>query len=554
MAKHNWSEITKEDVVKAIELFDAENSEYPEPRTTFLLYGNKKYPAKHIRGMAYKVHYGIEISKEDFTGGQETVRFFERLGFDMQYVHKSMNTSSNKVKNPQDRDADIEKVSHSCEKETDDPENGIKIGLYLQTDNVCNQRSFDEAIEQVRESDIDILVLPEIAYVPFYQDMRSADFLSDNPQGLYEKGLILSRDIGRSVVFCHEDRYGTYMSIYANAYAKGEETLHKAYIKHTMAERSACEIGNYPEYSRETFEPILYKGYRIGLTICYDCNHAIFSRKYGLNGVDIIINSTGGDVIYDKWNKYNKARAIENHCFTFVTMGGPNKKNAHNYVFGSTPEGRELHPKLLDGSVPEERNLSGAIYVYDTSEYDGSTEIDSSIDQAETVNKQQDLCIKEDAIKAFISKGTDYAPNIKVIPHKADNIVLCMVNGEDIMRPETVLSLLYDKSLKKIKNKRYIIVNRWDELDKDFYETKLTLILKVRSMENYCAVILDSPQIKKCYQCGKNRTAQVVKPVNGSFGIDLSRTSGPEAIWKNKLGMKACWRENIEYLIESMKK
>lgn len=71
-------------------------------------------------------------------------------------------------------------------------------------------------------------------------------------------------------------------------------------------------------------------------------------------------------------------------------------------------------------------------------------------------------------------------------------------------------------------------------------------------MENYCAVILASPQIKKCYQCGKNRTAQVVNPVNGSFGIDLSRTSGLEAIWRNKPGMKACWRDNIEYLIESM--
>lgn len=56
----------------------------------------------------------------------------------------------------------------------------IKVGLYLQTDDVCNQRSFDKAMEQVKESDIDILVLPEIAYVPFVSDMRSGDFLNSD--------------------------------------------------------------------------------------------------------------------------------------------------------------------------------------------------------------------------------------------------------------------------------------------------------------------------------------------------------------------------------------
>ena len=85
MAKFNWVDITKEDVVRAIEKFLAYNPEHPEPRSTFLLYDGKKLPAKHIRGMAYAEHYGVEISKSDFGGGQETVRFFERLGFKVAY-------------------------------------------------------------------------------------------------------------------------------------------------------------------------------------------------------------------------------------------------------------------------------------------------------------------------------------------------------------------------------------------------------------------------------------------------------------------------------------
>ncbi|MEG2290853.1 MAG: hypothetical protein RSA29_07465 [Clostridium sp.] len=82
----NWMDIKWEDVIKAIEIFNNENPEYPSPKSTFLIYNGKKLPAKHIRGMAYKVAYGKEISKNDFGGGMETVRFFERLGFEVFYT------------------------------------------------------------------------------------------------------------------------------------------------------------------------------------------------------------------------------------------------------------------------------------------------------------------------------------------------------------------------------------------------------------------------------------------------------------------------------------
>ena len=89
MAKINWMDITRENVINAIEIFHAENTEYPSSKSTFLIYNGKKLPAKHIRGMAYKVAYGKEISKNDFGGGMETVRFFERMGFEIFYTGKS---------------------------------------------------------------------------------------------------------------------------------------------------------------------------------------------------------------------------------------------------------------------------------------------------------------------------------------------------------------------------------------------------------------------------------------------------------------------------------
>ncbi len=97
MAIINWMDITREDVIKAIEIFCTENPEYPNPKSTFLIYNGKKLPAKHIRGMAYRVAYGKEISKNDFGGGMETVRFFERLGFEMFYTGISEHTDTKTV-------------------------------------------------------------------------------------------------------------------------------------------------------------------------------------------------------------------------------------------------------------------------------------------------------------------------------------------------------------------------------------------------------------------------------------------------------------------------
>lgn len=741
MAKSKWNEITFEDVIQAIHIFESEKPAYPPSRFTFLLYNGKKYPAKHIRGMAYYVHFREEISKEAFAGGKETVRFFSRLGFETQYnaeskiesefeiepqelKKKSKNkeknklakpfnkiviptkdviaqknalqlllnklcdgdivcektyswmktpaTISNEYKNlynalcsyrhnenfakknvslrcdfvceskkliieyderqhfsearrialqsypeaalnfdrnlwikacqdtqakdnsPADRDEtrafydsvrDIEAGKHGytlirimhgqidfqkdeameylkkilfdekTENKLSIPRRSIKIGLYLQTDEFYgDSREFYKVMDKIQKSEIDILVFPEDSYVPFAAKFYDADFFEDaDLQQIYHETLKLSQSIGKAVVICLKDRYDTIMSVYANAFASASETKHKNYIKHTATGSSACELENYPQYAEEAFQPIIYKGFRIGMTICYDCNHPMFSRKYAENKIDIILNSTGGDVRYDKWYKYNKVRAIENNCFTFVTMGGSEKtKGKQCCVYGFTPVGKLMQPTLLNGKYAERKNLPGEIYIYDTAADDGSLEIDPSINQRETSNKYGDLAIPIAGFDTFIRNSDMLTDNIRVLKHGDKNIIICFVAGNDILKPEKVLKLLYAEELKKIPNKKYIIYNYWESVDMNFYQNHLSVILKVRSMENYCAVILASDNINKCYQCTDSRAAQVVKAENEQWHFDTSRTGGPETIWKNKSGMKASWRKNIEWLISTM--
>lgn len=767
MAKFNWIDITREDVIGAIEKFLADNPEYPEPRSTFLVYGGKKLPAKHIRGMAYQEHYGVQISKNDFGGGMETVRFFERLGFEMDYhgiskdttptkskkksvlhkeiiveqkikpaavadgkhtvQHKKKKTEENKVVIPSKKvieqknalqlilnrlfDGDIvcEKTypwlktpeiingtykklydalssyrgdttfakknitlrcDFVCESqkliieyderqhfsearrislesyrdipvlydrslwikackdigardnapvnrdeirayydsirdiacyehgykllrimhgqidfESDDAteqlsrlltkalrnctidKSGvsdsasieqhlkkapfIKVAMYLQTDELKNKKAFDKIMPVMKNADVDIIVFPEYCYVPFVDEITNTDIaLTEDQDKIFSACLKLSEEIGKAVIVSSHDKYDTIYSVFANATPLEGETELNLYIKHTMCGSSCLEFEQYPEIAKYLFDPILFKGYLIGMTICYDCNHALFSRMYGIYGIDLIINSTGGDVVYDKWFKYNKVRAIENECYTLVTMGGDGSvENGHNYVFGFNKNGGQLSPVNLCGDSSK-HNVPGGLYVFQIRTDEGMPEVDNS-NQIETENKNWQLKYPVGGSEELLQYAEKISDDIFCKKVGDSNVFFLLVNGMDILKPEKIQRLLYSKRLKKYSSRKYVILNRHNKIDDKFFHEKLSVVLKVRAMENFCAVILESDNINKCYQCGKNRTAQVVKANDGFWGIDLERTSGPEAIWKNKQGMRASWRTNYEWLVEN---
>lgn len=78
-----WSKITREHAIEAMHQYDRNPGLYTRAKHTFLVHDEKHYPAKAIRGIAYEVCFGEKISQEAFTGGKETKRFFERLGFEV---------------------------------------------------------------------------------------------------------------------------------------------------------------------------------------------------------------------------------------------------------------------------------------------------------------------------------------------------------------------------------------------------------------------------------------------------------------------------------------
>ncbi len=80
----DWSRVNISHVQQACALYDAGSVAPKRPaKSTFLILDGKAYPAKFIRGLAYRLATGVELDpNKDFSGGDETVRFFAKLGLE----------------------------------------------------------------------------------------------------------------------------------------------------------------------------------------------------------------------------------------------------------------------------------------------------------------------------------------------------------------------------------------------------------------------------------------------------------------------------------------
>ncbi len=80
--KPDWTQVGVEHVRQACADHDA-GTVVPKraAKSTFLIFNGKTYPAKFIRGLAFRLATGVELDpSRDYSGGLETIKFFQGLG------------------------------------------------------------------------------------------------------------------------------------------------------------------------------------------------------------------------------------------------------------------------------------------------------------------------------------------------------------------------------------------------------------------------------------------------------------------------------------------
>ena len=151
----------------------------------------------------------------------------------------------------------------------------MKIGLYLQDYRKLNIKEFNDKITAAKTAKLDLLVFPETGYTSDNDIFYCNDIENDEErENIRQAALTISEKIGCPIILGADDSYGMIYNIYANATASDNETHTKFYYKHTMANDSPFNFENYNELIDPYFEPIILKGKKIGMTICYDCNHS----------------------------------------------------------------------------------------------------------------------------------------------------------------------------------------------------------------------------------------------------------------------------------------
>lgn len=107
MTRLYWNKISKLDILKAVEFFNSEKPTFSNPHKLFLIVDGKEYPAKTIRKIAYNLKNNTNISEDNFKGGSFTVKFYNKLGFDIKYnnqlfyakdYHLETDSKSNHIK------------------------------------------------------------------------------------------------------------------------------------------------------------------------------------------------------------------------------------------------------------------------------------------------------------------------------------------------------------------------------------------------------------------------------------------------------------------------
>lgn len=413
----------------------------------------------------------------------------------------------------------------------------IKIGCLIQTPKFLNNKALNNRkaiINHLKDKDFDILVCPEFTSFGFEEEFRKFSFIDDDLGALQKNVLEFSELIKKAVFVCGRGSDKRIFGIYANARAKGDDTKYQFILKHSNPESEIILLReDFETYKSlcekyDLFTPILYHGWKIGPTICMDCNCSLFSALYG--DIDILINGTGGFVNDKKWYAHSKARAIENKAYNFVTMGmrkneDSNKYNSY-YAFDDT--GNELEPVER---VEPVGNVKDWLFVFKTEP--------SKKPYLDVDRQQRRMLCNDSGITNQIVYDVRHFLGINTI----------VIKGDNIFNPlETIKELFAFRFAPHYKGtKPTVIQNTWVEKElSDYQEKQIVSVLISLVIASYSTVVLNVPNKMRCYR-SSNRSKYIVSceylSKNNSFLI--SKDFASCSLFK---GWK---KQNIKFLLQS---
>lgn len=164
----------------------------------------------------------------------------------------------------------------------------MKTLIYSPINNL-NDNEFFESMEFASQFGADLIIFAEGVKTPYTELLSGMDVLNGEDYNYVLESLYgFCFELEGAAVFNGTDGYGMHFSIFVNPFAEKGETFNKLYIKHATADGSVFELEDYKDCTSEIFQPVLYKGTKIGMVMGDDIYLPKLFSRYQKSGVNTV--------------------------------------------------------------------------------------------------------------------------------------------------------------------------------------------------------------------------------------------------------------------------
>lgn len=388
---------------------------------------------------------------------------------------------------------------------------------------------------------IDLIIFPE----EYITDIKFEQAL--------EKVKEFSKKFNTAVLLGIKTKEGYQIAVFYNPNPQKKETKEHIYIKHSTAEKLAYEYPDYQGKEDKMFKPIHIKGRKLGVMICHDMFFPLIPHNLVKQGVEILIDITGGNVNYKKWKNVIKGRSIEIKNTFLCTMGYDCERSQRSYCF-AYHNGKVIPVYCIKGrymeiikdfknlpeppyfcmlSIPPKKLINEEEYI----EYTEKTYSDITIAlyTEQYTKKKADIEITRIGSEFYLilnGKRINLEENNWV---KIGDIGLLSFPLTEIIDPTLIL-----RSILNLKNSdkkaRYYLVLYYGE--SELTESEVISLAKLRAIENRVGVIVFSKDIKLVLKTNNYKQIQFFKEKNGVYGINKMCLGGPESVFTSGIPVK----------------
>lgn len=403
-----------------------------------------------------------------------------------------------------------------------------------------DEKFLENILKVIEKKPVDLVVFPE-----GYNEAEDEDDAWDIVDELVDT-------LGTPVVCGLTFPDKTERALYVNRNPLEGETDDLIFIKHSTAKKLSFELESDELEEMKIYKPIILNGQRIQVYICHDMFFPLITEKHEQEGLDILINLTGGNVKMSKWCNVLKGRSIELDTTVLCTMANRTAMKQPSDRIGYKAGKRlKANYKLGNG----ERTHAFSLFSTDDPIIEEETAETLYSDKLYTqftvgINAEADCTVDLKNMNAYSSKLKDLGEDDATMHliKDGESVYIHLAHYDDLLDR----THFYKQS--KAEEGRHIVIY----LSEHPVDEETTIaMMKLRAIENRIACVVVADNLFVAAKTNRYKDIQLFKATDNKIGFDLQFMQGINSLFQKSansdLGIPVKFREQYLNLLQVSK-